>query len=342
MNLLGLIVVVMPFVMLASTVHYMGKKSDHFDGKQFHNLNNVREHSSLEGLYWFLTRKSPQWPTEMIKSRPFIPPVINGNDVVVTYVNHATCLIQSKNINILTDPIYSNRASPLGWLGPTRVHEPGVPYDQLPHIDVVLISHDHYDHMDKDTVIKLKNDFDPLFIVPLGNAIFLRNYGITKIKELDWWDTDVDQGVTFTLVPAQHFSSRFPSMVKNGALWGGYVIKLNHKLLYFAGDSGYGPNFKMIHDKFGDIDFSMLPIGSFAPRWFMKTIHVNPEEAVRAHIDLHSAQSIGIHFKTFQLSEEDYDAPVIGLETAKKEHHIAPDKFIAPEFGQSFYIRGSN
>lgn len=317
---------------------HKGPAAAHFDGRAFHNLNKTEPKSLWTVIHWVITGDHAPWPKKLIKSAGYVLPVPKKNQIIVTYINHASCLIQTGNINIITDPHYSHRASPVGWAGPHRVHEPGVPYDKLPPIHVVLISHDHYDHMDKRTLKRLYKDHKPTFIVGLGNDVHLKSFGITEnVKTLDWWQSVKIEGLTYTFVPGQHFSGR-GIFDHNTALWGGFVIQANKAKIFFNGDAGYSSHYKEINGRFGPMDVSLLPIGAYQPRWFMQAMHTNPKEAVMAHLDLQSKTSIGIHFQTFQLSEEPYDQPVIDLELAKEEYKIAADAFVAPDFGQSFIV----
>lgn len=319
-------------------INYQGPPSDHFNGVRFFNQSQTESKSLLDVLIWRITGDHAQWPTEVIPAKNLAVPVATDDQVVVTFVNHASSLIQTGRINILTDPQYNDRASPFSWVGPSRVHEPGVPYEKLPKIDVVIISHDHYDHMDEKTLKMLHKDHNPLFLVGLGNEHHMKSFGIeNNVKTLDWWQTFDIEGSKITFVPAQHFSGRW-IFDRNSTLWGGYVVQVDSANLFFAGDTGYGQHFKQIREKFGKIDLSMIPIGAYQPRWFMKSMHVNPEDAVKAHIDLESRKSFGIHFKTFQLADEPYEQPVIDLEIAKEKYDIPKGDFVAPEFGQSFII----
>ncbi|MBX9586566.1 MAG: MBL fold metallo-hydrolase [Gammaproteobacteria bacterium] len=338
--ILGLFLLTLSMLLIRYKTYrrYFGPKSNHFDGRRFYNETNVRSQTPWAVLKWLLTRKTSAWPTELIhSSNPILPSPAEGQ-CIVTFINHSSCLIQTGKINILTDPHYSDRASPFNWIGPYRVHEPGIAYDKLPPIDVVIISHDHYDHMDRRTLIKLFHDHRPLFLVGLGNDVHLKSFGITEnIKSLDWWQPLQIGNAIITFVPAQH-TSRRGLLDHDTTLWGGYVLQIENANLFFAGDTGYAPHFKTIQERFGAMNLSLLPIGAYCPRWFMNAMHINPEEAVLAHLDLKSIKSIGIHFKTFDLSDESYEQPVIDLEAAKKKYNIPADAFIAPEFGESFTI----
>jgi L-ascorbate metabolism protein UlaG (beta-lactamase superfamily) len=338
---LSLLVIVIPCIIVARLKvnrRYKGPPSQHFDGRRFYNETGIRAQSLWTAFKWMLNRDHSPWSKKIIPSANYNLPNATEKHCVVTFVNHASSLIQTGKINILTDPQYSDRASPFSFAGPYRVHEPGIAYDKLPKIDVVIISHDHYDHMDKRTLKMLYHDHKPLFLVGLGNDVHLKSFGITEnVKTLDWWQPIQIANTVFTFVPAQHFSGR-GLLDHNTTLWGGFVLHIEKAHLFFAGDTGYGPHFKTIHDHFGPMDLSMLPIGSYCPRWFMQPVHVNPEEAVLAHLDLQSKKSIGIHYKTFPMSDEPYEQPVIDLEAAKKKYNIPNDAFIAPDFGQSFIV----
>ncbi len=317
---------------------HQGPVSHNFDGIKFMNPVKTSTTTLWSVIRWRLTGDHSVWPKEIIPAANHPIPLPTDEHMVVTFVNHASSLIQTGELNILTDPQYNNRASPVIWAGPTRVHEAGIAYEKLPKIDVVIISHDHYDHMDKETLLKLKRDHDPLFLAGLGNDDHFRSFGITeKVQTLDWWQT-IDLGhAKFSLVPAQHFSGRWIND-RNMTLWGSFIVHVEDAKVFFAGDTGYGPHFKEIQERFGAMDLAMLPIGSYEPRWFMQHVHFNPEDAVKAHLDLKSRQSYGIHFQTFQMSDEPYEQPAIDLEVAKTKHGIPTHAFVAPDFGQSFLV----
>jgi L-ascorbate metabolism protein UlaG (beta-lactamase superfamily) len=278
------------------------------------------------------------WPkhVDVAPTRP--PAVTNTHDVVISFVGHATFLLQTANGNVLTDPMYSNRASPLQFAGPRRVREPGIRFEDLPEISVVLLSHNHYDHCDTGTLRRLARRFDPLVVTPLRNARLVRSTGIRKVEELDWWQASSLAPFPITLTPSQHFSARTP-FDRNRALWGSFVFELASRRIYFAGDSGYGPHFTSIHARMGPVELALLPIGAYEPRWFMKDIHMNPAEAVQAHLDLRARQSIAMHFGTFRLTVEGIDEPVRALEAALRERSIPVDNFRALGFGDSIVLR---
>jgi L-ascorbate metabolism protein UlaG (beta-lactamase superfamily) len=223
-------------------------------------------------------------------------------------VNHSTVLLQQQGSNILTDPIWSERASPLSWAGPRRRRKPGVSWDDLPPIDTVLISHNHYDHLDLPTLRRLAARGDSTFVVPAGLTRLLRSENIGPAHELDWGESVSLPGFTVHCVPALHFSSR-GIYDRNMTLWCGYVIECPERLIYFAGDTGFGRHFAQIREKFGSPHLALLPIGAYEPRWFMSPVHMAPDEAVRAHDILAAQTSIAIHHGTFQLTDEALDTP---------------------------------
>ena len=282
-----------------------------------------------------LERRTP-WP-ERVDEPPQRPAPLDDRAAVVTFIGHATLLIQTPAGNILTDPMYSQRAGPFNLMGPRRVRQPAVLFDALPRISTVLLSHNHYDHCDVRTLGMLADRFDPLVVTPLGNAALVRSSGIHRVEELDWWQEAKSSTLPITLTPAKHFSARGP-FDKNRALWGGFVLTTGGTRIYFAGDSAYGPFFRDIRQRLGPIDLALLPIGAYEPRWFMHVVHMNPAEAVQAHIDLGAPESIGIHFGTFQLTTEGIDDPLRALEDARRANNIPPSRFRTLGFGESLRL----
>lgn len=245
-----------------------------------------------------------------------------------------TFLIQTPLGNLLTDPVYSQHAGPFGRLGPKRVRQPGVRFDDLPPIATILLSHNHYDHCDLPTLRKLADRCDPNVITPLGNGRLVRSAGLRRVEELDWWQDATSGPLPITVMPARHFSARKP-FDRNRALWSGFLITVGRRRIYFAGDSASDACFREIGKRCAPIDLALIPIGAYEPRWFMKYVHMNPEEAVQAHIDLNSAKSIGMHFGTFQLTAEGIDDPVRGLEAACRSRDVAAGSFTTLAFGES-------
>jgi L-ascorbate metabolism protein UlaG (beta-lactamase superfamily) len=279
-----------------------------------------------------LERRTP-WPS-WIELAPARPPDLDGAAAVVTFIGHSTFLIRTAAGNILTDPMFSSRAGPLNMFGPRRVRPPAVPFDALPPIALVLLSHNHYDHCDLPTLRRLANRFDPLVVTPLANGRLVRSSGIGRIEELDWWQDSKASPLPVCLTPAQHFSARGP-LDRDRALWGGFVLRAGATCIYFAGDTGYAPFFRDIRQRFGRVDLALLPIGAYEPRWFMRQVHMNPAEAVQAHLELDPSESIGMHFGTFRLTAEGIDDPLHALDEACRARGVPRSRFRTLDFGES-------
>lgn len=301
--------------MSCASVEHKKSDSAHFKDGKFVNSNPLEKRSFFSFLAMKMQTKFEKWPEWVdIKSGPRPSSLNEEQSIKVTLINHATVLIQSHGINILTDPIYSHRCSPVSWAGPKRHHKPAIKFEDLPKIDIVLISHDHYDHLDLPTIEKLVSRDDPFIFVGLGVGKRLADN--KKVIEMDWWDKyEVSTSVNINFTEVRHFSGRTLTD-RNTTLWGGFVIELGDKKIYFGGDSGYGGHYKKTFNKYGKMDISFLPIGAYAPQYFMQPVHMNPSEALQAHVDLQSNQSYGIHYGTFQLTAEKRDEPVKWL---KKE-----------------------
>ena len=266
------------------------------------------------------------------------PPDRGGAAAAVTFIGHATFLIQTAAGNVLTDPMYSTRAGPFNLLGPRRVRRPAVAFDQLPPISTVLLSHNHYDHCDLPTLRRLARRFDPLVVTPLGNAPLVRSAGIRRVEELDWWQQASATPMRVALTPAQHFSARTP-FDRNRALRGGFMLGVDGLRVYFAGDTAYAPFFRDIRERLGPIHLALLPIGAYEPRWFMQSVHMNPAEAVQAHLDLDAATSVAMHFGTFQLTTEGIDDPPRALDEACQARHVPRSRFRTLDFGESMKLQ---
>jgi L-ascorbate metabolism protein UlaG (beta-lactamase superfamily) len=296
--------------------HYRGPRSDHFDESHFHNLENA-PHAGGSFIKWMMNRERGAWRDWTDASYGPPPPArVDGGRIHVTFINHSTLLLQMDGLNILTDPIWSDRASPLGFAGPKRHRPPGLRMADLPPIDAVLVSHNHYDHLDIPTLRRLQVRSSPSIITPLGNGLLLARHGVGGVRELDWWrETRLSDRVRVTLVPAQHFSARSFSD-RDANLWGGFVISGPSGNVYFAGDTGWGPHFELIARKFSPIRLALLPIGAFRPKWFMHPVHISPDEAVQAHKLLGAGTSVAMHFGTFFLGDDGETEPVETLERA--------------------------
>ena len=277
----------------------------------------------------------------------------------VTWIGHSTMLWQVGGLNILTDPQFSRRASPVQWAGPEREVPLPVQLDELPRIDVVLVSHNHYDHLDLATVQALaaQPGGSPLFVVPLGLDRWLQDVGVSRTRRLDWWDSlelAAPAGrAQLHLVPAQHWSGR-TLWDRNATLWGGFVLEVwpagpsqpaaagaegPPLRLYYSGDTGYSADFAEIGERFGPFDFAQIPVGCYLPRWFMRRQHVNEEEALRIHRDVKSRFSVGVHWGTFRLCDDPVDAPLDGLPAARHALGVGDDEFVLMAIGETRTLR---
>jgi N-acyl-phosphatidylethanolamine-hydrolysing phospholipase D len=243
-------------------------------------------------------------------------PRANANDYTATWIGHSTVLLQLGELNVITDPVFSQRAFPIQWAGPRRVMDPAVAIDMLPPIDVVLLSHTHYDHLDKPAVRRLTRAHpDATWVTPIGVGAYIRAWGAREIVELDWWQDASVRGSRVAATPARHFSARRLGD-RNKTLWSGFAIELNGRRFLFAGDTAFHPEFSEVGRRYGPFDFVMIPIGAYDPRWFMHVVHVDPEEAVQIYQDLTAPHAsaptplmLGIHWGTFRLTDEAMDEP---------------------------------
>jgi L-ascorbate metabolism protein UlaG (beta-lactamase superfamily) len=308
-----------------------------FDGVKFDNIEPFEDKSIFDLFRWKIEAmsESTPWPDE-IDSKPFKPSSQRSVKPIITVINHASVLIQVDNLNILTDPHYSLRASPVQFAGPKSVIIPCSAFDDLPSIDIVLISHNHYDHLDLDTLKRLNDRDAPKFVAGLKTKSFLEDNGIKAAIDLDWWQSITANKTKITFVPSQHWSAR-GIFDKREMLWGGFYIENSYKI-YFAGDTGYGKFFKIIKEKLGAPDLSLIPIGAYEPRWFMKDAHLNPKDSLQAFKDLESKKMIGIHFGTFKLTDEGYNDPIDTLHEEIKKFNMDPLKVIIPTFGKPYSI----
>lgn len=268
----------------------------------------------------------------------------NRTTDTLAWIGHASALVQIDGVNILTDPVFSERASPFSFIGPKRKTPPGLTLDELPHIDIVLISHNHYDHLDKPSVEALNRQAGgpPRFLVPLGIEQWMNDIGITNVEELDWSDETHAAGLDIWFVPSQHWSARTP-FDRAETLWGGWVVKTpagaaRPYSFYFAGDTGYSPDFRDIAARFGGFDLALIPIGAYDPRWFMQAQHVDPEEAVRIFQDVHAKKAIGIHWGSFELTDEPLDEPPRRLAEAVRRAGLPADAFTVLKHGEMIHL----
>jgi L-ascorbate metabolism protein UlaG (beta-lactamase superfamily) len=317
--------------------------SDHFDGEHFFNPGpGQRPQGLLQVLRWRLESRRSVWPK--LAPDPVYPPppvVVPPDAAAVSFINHATFLIRLSDAVILTDPIFSERCSPVSWAGPKRARPPGIALTDLPRPDIVLLSHNHYDHMDLPSLRELQRRHAPRFVTTLGNAAPLGKLGIEAV-ELDWWQQTTIGAIDITCTQARHFAARTP-FDRNRTLWGGFMIGTGNGRILFAGDSGAGPHWQAIRDRLGSPDLALLPVGAYEPRWFMAPVHMNPEEAVQAHLALGARRSVGMHFGTFQLTDEAIGEPERALEAAKAAYGLTAGDFVTHGFGETrIYETGGN
>ncbi|HVZ08513.1 MBL fold metallo-hydrolase [Rhodopila sp.] len=319
-----------------------GASSDHFDGKRFFNPHGAGVRGLRDLLRWRFRGKREPWPPSL--PSPFaldVPPSrVDGAAVRISFVGHATFLIQAGGLNLLTDPVWSERVSPFRFAGPSRYNPPGIDFADLPRIDAILLSHGHYDHMDLETLCRLWDRDQPHVITPLGHASVLRagrsDYTVT---EADWGDIIPLGGrARVTLVPAHHWTARWP-WDRNKALWTGFVIEGLGGAIYFAGDTGFdnGRPFHHVMRRHGPPDLALLPIGAYEPRWFMGPQHMNPDDAVTAFRLLSARQALGYHWGTFRLTDEGPEQPAIDLAAALAAHGVAPNRFLPMRPGQVWH-----
>jgi L-ascorbate metabolism protein UlaG (beta-lactamase superfamily) len=276
------------------------------------------------------------WNLPAVKTDPaaLASPDVNPS---VTWVGHATMLVRLAGRNILFDPIFSERASPVGFAGPRRIVPLPIDIPDLPRIDVVLISHNHYDHLDAESVMRLAAmpQGSPRFLVPLGLKDWFATLGIARVDEYDWWQDTRDGDLRITFVPVQHWSKRRLDDA-NQTLWGGWVVEGEGLRLVHTGDTGYSKDFRDIGERLGPFDMAFIPIGSYAPRWFMKVMHVDIPEAVQIRADLKAARAIGMHWGTFEsLADEPLDEPPVVLARQRQERGLAQDQFDVLKIGET-------
>ena len=323
-----------------SNPHYNPMKTHHTpDG--FRNSYPHAPKQSFWKWQWQRLNKGIPADPESGYNFPLLKPdaaflAANRTRPTLTWIGHATFLLQLGGVNVLTDPHLTERASPLSFAGPRRHVAPGLDFESLPHVDVVVVSHSHYDHLDRDTVRRLNRQTGgpPMFFVPLALKAWFADEGIGNVTELDWWESRVHMGLTLHLAPVQHWSQRTP-WDRDRTLWGAWVIEHPQMRLLFGGDFGYSQDIADIGRRFGSFDLAALPIGAYEPRWFMSIMHVNSDEAVRAHRDLNARYSVGMHWGTFRLTDERLDEPPRKLAEALSAAGIPPERFFLMKHGES-------
>jgi L-ascorbate metabolism protein UlaG (beta-lactamase superfamily) len=333
-----------PSVWISRMQTYAGPVSNHFDGERFFDPNGSPPKSLGEVLRWQFGRNRqrrtwPEWAPSPYADTP--PERVGGDKVRLSFVGHASWLIQTSGLNILIDPVWSARASPFSFAGPKRVNDPGIAFDALPPIDVALVSHGHYDHLDIATLSRLAAKFSPRTITPLGNDVTMRSTDdAIKPEPFDWHDRiELGSGIAATLVPTRHWSAR-GLFDRNKALWASFVLETPAGKIYIVCDSGYGEgkHFRDVRQAHGPLRLAILPIGAYEPRWFMRDQHMNPSDAVKALADCGAQQALAHHHGTFQLTDEAIDAPVEALHAALDEANVPRERFVPLKPGQVFEL----
>lgn len=318
--------------------YYAGPVTDHFDGTRFSNAGRSTDRSFSDLLKWRFGGGHQPWPTHRASRFNDRPPA-RSELLRVVLVGHASVLIQVSNLNILLDPVWSERVSPVGFAGPKRVNAPGIAFEDLPPIDVILLTHNHYDHMDVATLGRLWATHRPRIITPLGNDTLLRRHvPRIEVEAGDWHDVfALPQGVVVAIHPANHWSAR-GVRDRRMALWCGFILRTSQGVIYCSGDTGYGDGaiFRDVPRRFGVPRLAILPIGAYEPVWFMRPQHVSPAEAVRILLDTSAERGLGCHWGTFRLSNESIDQPETDLAIAVAAADLPPERFVAMHPGEVF------
>lgn len=328
-----------------ANAYYAGPVSDHFDGRRFFLPGGDGPRSFGEFLRWQFGERAAEWPASFPSPLPpDQPPArVEGSGLRVSFIGHASFLIQTGGLNILLDPQFSDRASPVSFAGPKRVNPPGIAFERLPKIDIVLVSHNHYDHLDVPTLHRLWDRDRPRILTPLGNDVIIRKgREDIAVSAQDWGERIAfSPEVAVTFEPAQHWSARGMND-RMHALWASFVIETGYGKIWFAGDTGFGGGrvFRGIRDRHGSIRLGLIPIGAYAPRWFMRYQHINPEDAAEIFRILGCESALGYHWGTFQLTNEPVEEPEAELAKALAIAGIEPARFLAARPGQVFEPQG--
>lgn len=318
--------------------YYRGPVTDHFDGTRFSNFGRSSDKNLLDVLRWRLRSRRTPWPARVPLAAPDRPPA-RSTPLRASFIGHGSLLLQMADLNILVDPVWSERVSPFRRFGPRRVVEPGIRFEDLPRIDAVLLTHNHYDHLDLATIGRLQERFGPRVVTPLGNdAVIHAAIPQMRVDTGDWGDRfDLGNGIEVALHPANHWSAR-GLRDRRMALWCGFAIATPEGLLYHSGDTGYGDGsiFRDLRTRFGAPALAFLPIGAYEPRWFMRDQHVAPDEAVRILLDTGARRALGFHWGTFPLADEGMETPEADLRTALAAAGLPPERFRAMRPGEVF------
>jgi L-ascorbate metabolism protein UlaG (beta-lactamase superfamily) len=311
--------------------YYSGPPSDHFDGELFFSPTRPVDKTFRDILSWRFNERPLRWPLSYPSPFSDRPPFrVEGGALRVSYIGHASFLIQTRGLNLLIDPVYSKRVSPMSWAGPTRVNPPGIAFDDLPPIDAVLVTHNHYDHLDLATLSKLQARWRPKILTPLGNDTIMRAHDRALAPQAYDWGARVELSpeVAANFAPAYHWSARSLND-RRMALWCAFVLETPDGPIYCIGDTGFGDGaiFRDVKAKFGPPRLALIPIGAYEPRWFMKDQHVDPVEAVEVFKLCGARQAIAHHWGTFPLSNEAIDAPPKALAEALKRAEIEQERF---------------
>ena len=318
----------------------INRPAHHLADGTYANTSGVAYESSFNKLLkWSWERRSKNLETfDFEVEVPNYKEIYENENIVITWIGHESFLYQNKDINVLTDPHFTQRASPLNFAGPKRYMAPGMKIDDLPNIDVVTISHSHYDHLDYKSVKLLSEKFENiLFLVPLGLKKWFESKGIYNVRELDWWDSFTIKETLITFAPVQHWSAR-GLFDRNETLWGAWHFKNKFHSFIHLGDTGYTDDFRVIREKLGPVDLAAIPIGAYEPRWIMEFSHINPEEAVMTFLDLEASKAIGMAWGTFILTDEPVKEPPRELLKELKKSNISNEDFFILKHGESYLI----